>query len=323
MSDKLRIAVVTIAVTLLAATVLSLKFDVPRRAVRKIKSLQAKDVTVHEEKIDIEGLEEPFTIFFVADSHICLCDDRDAEIKDVLDSRYKEFVRDSKGSEKNFSIVMDYVRSENPDLVIFGGDITDEASFASIEYAEKEIGKLECPYLYVMGNHDFMYGNEYFSEKAYSEYLSRFDSINAVREGYQIAEYDKFDILILDDCDNQVCSETTEAIEKLNANGKPVIIAQHVPFVPTYGESDLIERTNEIWGTAYLDYSRVLMGEHANKPNEVTQNLIDYVSKENGPVKAVLAGHVHFDHKDYMSSDTVQLTVKPAFERGVIKLTLY
>ena len=36
---------------------------------------------------------------------------------------------------------MDYVRSENPDLVIFGGDITDEASYASIEYAEKEIGK--------------------------------------------------------------------------------------------------------------------------------------------------------------------------------------
>ncbi len=323
MSDKLRIALVTIGVTILAAAVLSLKFDVPRRAVRKIKSLNAKDVTVHEEKIDIEGLEEEFTIFFVADSHICLCDDRDKEIKETLDSRYKEFVRDSKGSEKNFSIVMDYVRNENPDLVIFGGDITDEASFASIEYAEKEIGKLECPYLFIMGNHDFMYGNEYFSEKAYSEYFARFDSLNAVREGYQIAEYDKFNILILDDCDNQVCAETTEAIEALKKSGKPVIMAQHVPFVPTYGESDLIARTNEIWGSAYKDYSRVLMGEHANNPNEVTKELIDFASTEKGPVKAVLAGHVHFDHKDYMSSDTIQLTVKPAFERGVIKLTLY
>lgn len=325
MNDKKRIwpAVCLVILSLALIIIGIIRLDIPRRAIEKIKSLSRKDVTVFEEKIDIDGLSEEFTIFYVADAHICLCDDRDGEIKDVLASRYNEFKRDSKGSEKNFSIVMDYVRKQKPDLVVFGGDLTDEASYASIEYVQKEIDKLECPYIFIMGNHDFMYGDEYFSEKAYDEYFKRFDSLNEVKEGCQIAEYGNFNILALDDCNNQVCEETPEAIEKLKEDGKPVIVMQHVPFVPTYGTSDLIEATNALWGSAYRDYSRVLMGQYANVPNESTSELIHFVSEEDGLAKIVVAGHVHFYHKDYMSPDTVQITVKPAFERGVQKITLY
>jgi len=323
MTDKKRITVITTIIVMMAMAFVLVRFDIVGRGVRKIGSLLEREVTVNEEKIDIDGLDEPFTIFFVADSHICLCDDRDKEVKDICDARYEEFKRDSKGSQKNFSIVMDHVRKQDPDLVIFGGDMTDEATYASIEYVEKEIDKLECPYLFIMGNHDFMYGDEYFSDRAYEEYFTRFDSLNEVKEGYQIACFDEFNILILDDRNNQVCEETPQAIDKLKKDNKPVIIAQHVPFVPTYGESDLIEETNAVWGSAYKDYSRVLMGEHANDPNEATSQLIDFVSEENGIVKLVLAGHVHFYHKDNMSSDTLQLTVKPAYERGLLKITLY
>lgn len=296
---------------------------IPQKGYAKIRSLMKKEVVVYEEKIDIDGLDEPFTIFFVADSHICLCDDRDKESKEICDKRYQEFIRDSKGSEKNFSIVMDYVRKEDPDLVVFGGDITDEATCASIDYFKKEADKLSCPYYLLMGNHDLLINGEFASADEYEEIRKRYDFVRSDRSAYNIERFDHFNLLLLDDCNNQICNEVGEAIADLEKDGKPVIIAQHVPFVPTYGDSDLLLRTNDVWGSAYLDYSRVLMGEHANLPNEATSKLIDFVSKEDGLTDLIMAGHIHFYHRDFMSPKTVQTVTPPAFERGVIKITLY
>ena len=324
--EKLKTAVLPIillVIILIMTGVLLVHFGVPQRAFNKIRALSDKEVTVYEEKVDIEGLEEPFTIFFIADAHICLCDDRDAEVKDICASRYKEFERFSKGSEKNFSIVMDYVKKESPDLVIFGGDLADEATYASIEYIEKEINKLKCPYLFLMGNHDFAYGSEYFSDKAYTDYFTRYDSLNEDKDGCQIKEYDDFAILLLDDYNNQVCDETVDAIQTLKEKGKEVIIAEHVPILPLYEETDIVERTNEIWGGDEYGQSRVLMGDGAVYPKGATNHLIAFASQDDGLVRLLLAGHIHFYHKDKINNNGVQVTAKPAFERGIVKVTLY
>ncbi|MBP5528489.1 MAG: metallophosphoesterase [Lachnospiraceae bacterium] len=321
--EKKPIIVLAVIILILGVSALLVLFKIPQKAIEKIRTHSDKEVTVYEEKTDIEGLEEPFTIFFIADAHICLCDDRDAEVKDICESRYKEFERFSMGSEKNFSIVMDYVRKENPDLVIFGGDIADEATYASIEYIEKEIGKLKCPYLFLMGNHDFAYGSEYFSDKAYEDYFTRYDALNEVKEGCQIKEYDDFAILLLDDQNNQVCDETADAIQKLDETGKEVIIAEHVPILPLYEETDIVERTNEVWGGDEYGNSRVLMGDEAVYPKGATRNLIGFASRDDGPVRLLLAGHIHFYHRDKINENAVQVTAKPAFERGIVKVTLY
>lgn len=315
------IAAVIIAALIILAVMFFLR--IPQRGIAKISAYLKKDVAVYEESIDLDGLEEPFTIMFIADSHICLCDERDREVKDICEARYREFVRDSKGSEKNFSILMDYVVKENPDLVIFGGDMADEATYASIEYIEKEISRLNCPYLFCMGNHDFAYGSEYFSDKAYDEYFTRYDKLNEVKEGCQILYFDDFAILLLDDVNNQVCDETTEAIEELKDSGKDVIIAEHVPILPLYEETDIVERTNEVWGGDEYGQSRVLMGDGAVYPKGATNSLIAFASDDEGPVNLLLAGHIHFYRRDRINKNAVQVVTKPAFERGIVKVTLH
>ena len=134
-AKKQNIIIIVLAVLIVALIVLLAVFRIPQRSVAKLSSISdQKKVNVYEEKIDIDGLEKPFTIFFVADAHLCLCDERDEECMDYCESRYVDFMRDSMGSEENFSLVMDYVKRQNPDLVIFGGDIVDEA----IRSAEKK-----------------------------------------------------------------------------------------------------------------------------------------------------------------------------------------
>lgn len=311
-----------IVVALLLCAVAILWWKIPSRAVAKIRSVLRRDVCVYEEKVDIEGLEEPFTIIFIADSHIALCDSRDSSMKEISKARYDEFKRDSKGADGNFSILMDSVKKEKPDLVIFGGDITDAATYASVEFVEKEIEELDCPYIYCMGNHDFTYMDEYFSEKAYSEYRPRFQNLND-EAGCSIAEYDDFIVLALDDANNRFCEEACDVATQLKKTGKPVVLVTHVPFVPLGTESDLISATNEVWGAGENGNSRVLIGEKGCYPDENTKKIIDFASDEDGPVKLILAGHIHFFHEDFMNSETLQITSPPAYERGYVKVTLF
>ena len=114
-AKKQNIIIIVLAAVIVALIISALAFKIPQRSIAKIRSLSAKkSVNVYEEKIDIEGLKKPFTIFFVADAHLCLCDERDENCLDYCESRYVDFMRDSVGSEENFSVVMDYVRKQNP-----------------------------------------------------------------------------------------------------------------------------------------------------------------------------------------------------------------
>ena len=110
---------------------------------------------------------------------------------------------------------------------------------------------------------------------------------------------------------------------KLEEKGKEVIIAEHVPILPLYEETDIVERTNEIWGGDEYGQSRVLMGDGAVYPKGATNHLIAFASQDDGPVKLLLAGHIHFYHRDKINENAVQVTAKPAFERGIVKVTLY
>ena len=308
------------------ALVFMLKFDIPKRAINKIKSLNEKEVHVYDEKVDIDGLEEEVTIYFVADSHISLCDDRDPELKDYAKDRWEYFKRDAKGSEKNFSILMEHIRKDNPDLVIFGGDIVDSISYASVDYVKKELDKLTkqgIPYAFCIGNHDFSYANEYYSEKAYEEYMPRlaafFDDYDT---GYRILKYDSYNILIADDFNYRFSDDIVDAVNELQSENKQTIVVQHVPYAVLYDNSDLIERTKAVWGETEDGRSKVLLGNIAVPPNEDSVPLVSYCFND-ANVKLVLAGHVHFYSKDRLNENTVQVITKPAYERGAVKVTLY
>lgn len=304
-----------------AMILLCIVLKLPMRAYQKIKNITDKSITVYNDTIDIEGYDGEFKIIYLADSHVALCDDRDADLKEKAEERYGSFVRNGKGPDDNLSLVMDYIVKENPDLVIFGGDMIDEATKANVEFLETEFSKLECPYIYLMGNHDFAYRDEYFSMKAYDEYLPRLSSINGDSDGIEVIEFDDFVILALDDNNYQVPAGTKDILDELYEDKKPVIVTLHSPIEPKEG-AELIEKTNMVWPPAYLDYSRVLMGEHANVPNEETSALIEFISDDEGLVAGVLAGHIHFYSKDKVNQNAFQYVAPAGFERGILELTI-
>ena len=304
-------------------TDLSSKLGAKTGAIKVEKTIPAPDdITVHEEVITIPGLTEEFEIVFTADNHISLCDDRDSAVLEKAAKRYEYFKSfDDSYADESFETVIKYVESENPDLFVLGGDVVDSAMYAGIEFVSGELSKLEVPYLYGIGNHDFEYGDEYYSATAFSEYLPRLSQISDISNGVRSIEFDEVVVLIADDYCNKVTPAALAELQRVCALGKTVIVSVHVPIEPGLGDS-LWEMSKAIWGQGADARSRVLLGSNSCTPDETTQAFIDEILKADSPVKAVLAGHVHFYHKDMLNDKVVQFVAGPGFNKEVTKLIL-
>ncbi len=281
-----------------------------------------EDIIVHEHHIPITGLEKEFELFFMADTHISLCDDRDPEVAEKAASRYEMFRSKSGiGAEASFQDMLEYISDEEPDLLVMGGDILDSAMWASVDHIAEILQKHNFPWIYEMGNHDFEYGKEYFSEKCYNEYLPRFQQISESYEGWQQIEYEEFIIFAVDDQNNQISEAALKAMEEIYDSGKDIILISHVPIEPPE-DNGLWEKSIEVWGATQDGRSRVLLGPRSCLPNETTGRFIDLVLAEESPIELILSGHVHFYHEGRLTKDTQQIVTGAGFDREIVKVTL-
>ncbi len=277
-------------------------------------------IAVSEETVEVEGIDKPFDIFFLADSHISLCDDRDGELMVKATDRSLLFKADGIEAWDRFDALIDAANVGDADLVVLGGDIIDSAMYASIDHVKDKLATLNKPYVYLMGNHDFEYGTEYFSGKAYDTYLPRLDEL---RDGtdYQIREYEDVIVFTADDRNNRIAPEVLEAFKETVQKNKPVVLALHVPIEPVTGSESLIEESREFFGMQD-DVIPVFFGEHGCTPDNTTREFIDMVLSDESPVALVLAGHIHFYHKEMLNERTLQIITGAAFTGEAVNIKL-
>lgn len=281
-----------------------------------------EDITIQEHEIQIAGLEENYELFFMADTHISLWDERDAEIAEKAASRYEMFRSEGGiGAEESFRDMVEYISDEDPDLLIMGGDILDSAMWAAIEHVSEILEKQDFPWIYEMGNHDFEYGTEYFSPKCYSEYLPRFQQISDTYEGWQQIEYEDFIVFAVDDQNNQVSEAALKALEDIYDSGKAILLISHVPIEPLENNG-LWDESVEVWGASQEGRSRVLLGPRSCYPNATTNKFLELVYAEESPIKLILSGHVHFYHDGALTKNTRQIVAGAGFNREMVKVTL-
>lgn len=277
---------------------------------------------IAKERVEVEGLTKEYRLFFLADSHIALTDSRDDEAVIEKESQRRESTRyNGFYSEQYFDALVKEAGKRESDLLILGGDIVDSAMYASIEHVKKTLDAQKVPYVYYSGNHDFEYGSEYYSEKAYTEYLPRLEELNR-KHSYQVKEYEDLIVFTADDDSNKITPEALAAFKEVCAKGKPVVLGLHVPMEPVNGDTSLWEMTNQVWKESEDGHSRVLLGVNSVYPNETTTEFMNLVLDENSPVVLVLAGHIHFCHKDMLNDKTLQIVTGPAYEGHALEITL-
>lgn len=272
---------------------------------------------VIEEELVLPGVKSEYDLLFLTDTHVVIQDESDSEqVAANGVARVAEFVNNEGASAKQqLSDWMDYAVEEQVDAVLMGGDIIDYPSKASIAYLDKQLNKLSMPYLYTMGNHDWTYPWEYMTETAEQEYRPLLEPY--MGENTYIGTWETEDLLVItvDNSSGQVRPEALETYEKLLQTDKPVIVMLHVPLMT----QSVLGRAREVWDSPVVLGAGNYGGIY---PNEESTRFVELTTAKDSPVELVLAGHVHFYDKDYISGDKdiLQIVGDAGFHGSAVRL---
>ena len=250
------------------------------------------------EEILLDGFQGEYDILFLTDCHVVIQDDSDSpQVAELGAQRAREFQNDEGvDSARQFSAWIDYANEQKVDAVFLGGDVIDYPSEGCLDFLREQLQRLETPYLYTLGNHDWTYPWEYMTEECEEEYLP---ALAPYMDGdVAIHTWETEDLLAIavDDSPGQVNPKAMERYEALLDTDKTVVVLTHVPFLT----QSVLARAREEWDSGVVIGGGNYGGIYENEDSE---RFVRLTTAQDSPVALVLAGHVHFFDKDYIDGD--------------------
>lgn len=252
------------------------------------------------------GAIAPFKVLHMSDTHLTLVDERDDERKINLAQR----------RSKSFADAMEVIAAgekfarEKKIPIIHTGDFIDFVSYANLDEAKRFTIENDC--FMAAGNHEFsLYVGEAFEDAAYrnqSLSLVQASFQNNIRFSSRIINGVNF--VAIDNSYYLFESEQLEALKKEDALGFPIVLLMHTPlYTPQLFQYQTVDR-----GASYaslMNAPRELISHYdayrlrQQLADEVTIEAYNYIL--NSPhVKAVIAGHLHYDYMDWLTPDLPQ-----------------
>lgn len=252
--------------------------------------------------IRIPGITGKYTIMHVSDVHVVATyEDEDPKAVDATVRRIPFFFSSEQESIDRWFGFIEESKQIKADCMVLTGDIIDFPSQENMDVLDKGLSQLECPYVYCLGNHDWSFDYDYHTENAVKNQRPKFEKYSGPDSEYSILDMGEFAIIAVDDSLDQVSPTVVEGVKKAFSMDKPIIIAMHIPICASkYPENTLHADTSAYWGRD------ICIGDSGITPDSTTQEFIDMISDENSPVVAILAGHIHFVHKDKINSKVNQ-----------------
>ena len=252
---------------------------------------------VSRETFSLPALSKPYTIVQITDTHVSSAyEDEGEQVCDAAVRRARVFYATPEVSEERWFSLIDQAKAAHPDVVVFTGDILDFPSRRNIDVLEEGLRRLSAPYVFCVGNHDWAYDFDYHTPNAVANELpkyARYSHNNTT--AYSLLDAGEFAVLAVDNSCDQIAPEAMDGLQKAFALNKPIVLALHVPFcADDFPENGLRDECMRWDGYA-------CMGDNGIQPNETTAHFIEAVKAEDSPVAAVLAGHVHFKHRDRLT----------------------
>lgn len=253
--------------------------------------------------LKIGEAEGTIRLLHTSDNHLSHADERDGERKIKLaESRYRAFGGDGNHYEDELDAAIEYA-TENCDLLVHTGDVIDFVSRKNLELAKQKLSR--CEYFIAAGNHEFsLYVGEAKEDDPYraqsfelvqSAFANPLDFASRVIKGVNLVAADNGYYYFR--------PAQTEALKRELERGLPIILLFHTPlYTRELYDKMLLDRRQPC---AYLagapDELLQCYDEHRREQQKTTPETERFISlvRENcgkdGLIKAILAGHLHFD----------------------------
>ncbi len=253
---------------------------------------------ITEETVQLKGIEGEYTLLFLTDTHAIVQSQGASEQEAANEeARYPTFFNEEGvPSAEQFPEWIRYANENGVDAVLLGGDIIDTPSEANLRWLEEQLGQLDMPYLYVNGNHDWTYPWEYMTEAGKEAYLPLLEPFMQDNTVIHSLDFGEFTVVGIDDSPGQVEVGVFPAYEEILAEGRPVIVLAHVPFMT----QSVLGKAREAWSSPVVIGAGNYGGIY---PNEDSERFVSLTTAADSPVELVLAGHVHFYDRDVIEGE--------------------
>ncbi len=267
-------------------------------------------------ELRIPRLKTPFTILQVTDLHMCAMTDEEAAAmpRDRYDYIIPRIGLFSEGRpyppEAMLPAFRDYAAESGADLVLLTGDIMDFPSEANIALLGDFIKSAPVPVLYITGNHDWSYADDYHTPHAEEVHLPRIHAFSGegMKGGRVLYETEDIVFLCIDNGLERIPSfaatDYPRAILHAHNQGKPVILVMHIPF----NVDTMAEDCTRVWR------QNICIGQGAKGEDDAPTMAVFKAATEGTLLApdAVITGHLHFDHEDVYPNGVPQLVTNIA-----------
>ena len=275
-------------------------------------------LNIEEVHISIPGCEKTYHFIWVSDLHIVINNEEIAdEQHEFVKGRQTAWAIRPDGKEAgDFWVeeLAEQINAANPDAILFGGDMLDLCSEATVAKLKEGLEKITVPYLYIRADHDDR--THWLKNPDYEKNLEMHQSI-CENEPIMILEYPEFIILGINNSTYQMTDEAVEQAKAAEEKGKPIIVITHVPY-----DSAADRSLDEISRSAWQDRNLTWGTDTSYVPNEKMQEWMDIVYGENTPVIEVLAGHLHLTWDGMITEGVHQHIFSPAFSGYIGLITV-
>lgn len=275
------------------------------------------------------GIDQPFKLLHVSDTHFCLADERDdLRKRELARARAKAFEGDTPGCCMTyFKQSCDFAKEQQA-LLVHTGDLFDFVSEAHCDLAPKLLS-MPDDYFMAAGNHEYsLYVGEAFEDEPYK--MQSFDKIQAAMPRYDLRFASRVvNGVNLIAIDNVYYDFSASALEKLKQEAKkglPMLLFFHTPiYTPALYDELMVKRGNDnaaLLGVpvekmqGYTDYR---FRQQVCTPQ--TQKFLDYMMSLD-LIKAVFAGHLHFSYEGPLENGVMQYVVGAQYENIVRLITI-
>ncbi len=258
--------------------------------------------------VPVKGLRREYKVLHVTDLHACAVDDAEAA---AMPKARLDYIRQRQGlfgggrpypSEAALPALFAYADEIKADLILMTGDILDFPSDTNLRLLGDCIRKSAVPVLYITGNHDWSFADDYHTGNAEARHLPRVGALSGGDPHFAVWETDDVIFCAVDSGLDRIRESTADAYTAAAASageaGKPLILALHVPI----HADTLVEDSTRVWG------KELAIGEGALGAWDAhTVRFCRAVAAEDSfSPAAVIAGHVHFDHEDVFPNGVPQ-----------------
>ncbi len=270
----------------------------------------------------IKGLAEPITVVHITDLHACAYTNEEfaamtAARQNDLKGRFGLFWGSAAFRPDDvLSAVSRYAGDINADLILATGDIIDFPSEGNLSMLSQFVTASSKPVLFMAGNHDWCFSDDYMTQNAIDTYLPRITALAGAQNGVAVYEAKGTSFITVDNSSDTITTATLEAytaaVTAARAKGNAVILSLHVPFTA----DTLVADCKKMWNRNICIGTGGISDWH-----EPTMALFRAVTEgtELAP-DAVISGHVHFSHEDIFPNGVTQIITADASGDGLIRV---